>query len=1474
MADCLYKIKIGDEWRSFNSEQELDGFLASQTEKWDTIKADPTFFDDPVKTTVETVKTISEKAKSSQVENSITNEDGEIVKYYNIPGSIGVTKLIQTKGFPSDANNPMIPPFDKKKYLDNKRSEYEQEGLDKREIERRIKNLEDQWKLLGEYGEDVHSIFESIINGVDYSPKYLSKEIAQDVKSYFYDWIDKLKERHGSNCQFLVEVPIISKEIHELYKNAGIDSVNGRIDLLVIDENGNAHIYDFKTSHKQVGSWDTSFSENGRWHTNKKKSAAYQTYIYGAILKQYGINVASTNVLPIFIDVDINEDNTLSDLRSVELDTDHEKTFVGTSREKSDIEKIFPVSNVWNKVDLTKSIIEPMSKFFPDYEVSVQVQRNTVTLEAYIKKETGIWSSINPTDKDADKGKYRVYNPHKKNKIVYCQTIEERNDAILERINSENDDRGREISDLFDNLEDAISGSVDFEDIDLGNPSKTDYVKRIFRKYVPNKNASAKERTNSWKLIKSPQLIAAGIFVFTKQGKAEIVSLTHSISNSRVKLAMGDTILGTTKKNRDIDENKVLSATHGNIDLMKVMSLINSNTDILNNLQVTNIRSFNIWMRSGVETYNEILIDNFRRLCEINNIQFNLNSNNFATTLQSTISIIQDAVGEEAFSKLGIGKLTTTVDNKVTQREVLLKAIEEIKSKRMPNSDGLRNAIYHNQFDFNDPLQLSYMLLIRALNKLNDYSVYIELDPAPWLSISKQGIFTGMNINAPQNSPSLNVRTLSRMISTADTQIRKNELKMDGKIRKAFKDFYDYNQRNRFVGGEVKYFDNIIQHDADGNIDKRFRLKDPNSNGLSKEEKKLIETLAYVFNYYRYKGDEEKIEFAKQNNDHYYDIPIMMASTTTLMHNNDFKTAAKTKYDESLNFFRLIPEQEQDLMQKRRHSEVYNRFDIGNDVREDMIEKHGVTFFETQLEDVVRTVIHEYETEKVMQEFIPRLQGVKLALQYQQFMFGNDATHLLEYIDKYITLNVYNQPIMDERMRPVYKILSAAKQVTSMTTLGFNWRSGIREMLQGVWSHISRASAEAYGKDQFTRAELAKAWNIIFKDAIKDVNVCTLCDALNVFYGMANADIHQVRDRLSQSKAGIKNFDSEDLYFFNTAPDRYHRLGILIAKMMHDACWEAHEMVDDELVYNFKKDGRFDVFNDSKADKNSKKYRDQQGLYIAMLEQFNKEGYNLKYGDDLPAAYTSRESTSVRSFAELCFGHYDKNTQMLAKHMFMGSMWLQFKTFLSAKLEQWILKPGTYDQGNWKEVRDENGNLFVRVITFNENDVPSVEIKLESELKEGEMWTPLKDWQGRFMEGIAWTLFDFGKALYKLDHKELKELWANDMKRANLKLALWDMVWAQIMMWIVATMFLSGDSEDYTPISHGLASALYNSFSDMPITDVVISMTSDASPPSFSAMKNIFNQTGDVLSGDKGLFDATINSFGALRELRYVGSQL
>lgn len=58
------------------------------------------------------------------------------------------------------------------------------------------------------------------------------------------------------NCKFYTELGIKSKnlspELQEQLSTVGLDSINGIIDLLVVDENGNGHLFDYKVTRKGI----------------------------------------------------------------------------------------------------------------------------------------------------------------------------------------------------------------------------------------------------------------------------------------------------------------------------------------------------------------------------------------------------------------------------------------------------------------------------------------------------------------------------------------------------------------------------------------------------------------------------------------------------------------------------------------------------------------------------------------------------------------------------------------------------------------------------------------------------------------------------------------------------------------------------------------------------------------------------------------------------------------------------------------------------------------------------------------------------------------------------------------------------------------------------------------------------------------------------------------------------------------------
>lgn len=1459
---CTYEATIDGVRKLFNSEQELDSFLSNRFRELRMSDTDPTLQIDPVQTTIDKLEGITKKIKEVAVESVTINEDGDSETVLKIPGSMGATKFITSFGNPDNFADGLVTPFNLQEYLDKKRSELVADGLSKSEIDKTLDNMQKSWKQLTEYGTEVHALFESLIDkNKKYTPKNLSEDQVTSLEGEFRVWIEELKQKHGKNAKFFTEVPIISDKIEETYVKAGVKSINGRIDLLVIDERGYANIYDFKVSRKPVGIWEqTQNIDPTTWHSTKKLTAGYQLAIYKAILNQYGITVGNTEIVPVKIDPEYTEDGLIEKLDNIYIQKDSIKNRPYSTKNWHNITSILPVKTLMDGIDLTTIIQEPMSKFVPNYEVETEIQRNEVTVDLYLN-DGKTKHIISEDDPERSLGKYWIWNKYKKDKKIYCKTDEELRQAITELVHDENAHRGSELSDLADTIQMAIEGYATVDDLASDNRFKADYCKRIFRKYIEG----------GWEFQNNPDYIAAGIFVFTKNGLLEVVSLHHNTTHALVNLGKGDTLLGATKLNMEVDEHEILKATNGNIDLIKVMTLLNGMPEILKSYKVNKVASYNIWTQHGTETYLETLFDNFAELCRTYNVPLNIEATNFASTLEATVNTIRDTCGEDLVRNIGSWAFTFSPDDIVHGVPFILSKMKELRSLNTAN--GLRDALRTGRWDFDDPLQLAYMMLGRALDKLNGYDIYIEKDPAKWLSLSKsEGWYSGTYVNSAGNSSSLNIQSLGKIFSVAETHIRRKELSYRPRVAKTIKAFYEYKHRNSLIGGEVKFFDNLFVTDENGNIDKSFRLKNPNSSDLAKEEKDFINMFLEIVNDFKFNGNSDKIANAKVTGE-YYEVPLAIGEMSTQIHNKGISQAIKAKYNESLNFLRILPQQESSFEEARIQQKVYNKFRINSLSRANLIDSYGINGFETQLENLLLDVIHTYTTEDVMNEYLPRLQGIKIALQYNQQMYGVATDNVIEYIDKFIDVNAYSKPIMDKQLGEVYKFLSTVKSITTATALGLNMRSGIREMMQGIWMHISRTMANAYGRDQFTRSDVAKAWGIIFRQSTTNINTLTLVDALNVEYGMANADPHQVQERLSQSKAGLKNINSDTLYIFNRVPDSYHRLGLLIAKMIHDGCWEAYSVVDDELVYDFKKDARFSLLNDSSADKKSVKYKKQKALYTTMREQFNREGWHLQDGDALPRAYTIQESTSIKSFAEMCFGHYDRSTQMLMKHMFLGSLLLQFRTFVSAKMEQWILKPGTYNQGRYAEKFNEDGIRFVRIYEFDENGIPSVRIDLETNLKEGDNWEPYIEWQGRFMEGMAYSIVSFGKKLYKLDFKGLQELWKNDTKRANFYLFLHDMILMSILMMIVKACWLSEDNE-LGPIGHMFGTAMYTSFSDGPIHQVATSMLGDLNPPAWGIMKNIYSNASGVITGDKNLFEGMTGTFGVLNDLKYIGNKL
>jgi hypothetical protein len=170
-----------------------------------------------------------------------------------------------------------------------------------------------------------------------------------------------------------------------------------------------------------------------------------------------------------------------------------------------------------------------------------------------------------------------------------------------------------------------------------------------------------------------------------------------------------------------------------------------------------------------------------------------------------------------------------------------------------------------------------------------------------------------------------------------------------------------------------------------------------------------------------------------------------------------------------------------------------------------------------------------------------------------------------------------------------------------------------------------------------------------------------------------------------------------------------------------------------------------------------------------MIEQLDTEGYRkkdgsrLKIGDDLPMAYTQTEAASIKNFSDLMYGHYDEESKSLFCDTFLGTFIMQYKTFLTSKLEQWIMPQGIHNSEMLKQQFDpETGEELYQVIEEDEDGNPHRKIVRKSQLTEEQLQKDQArvyyDYEGIPMNGLLAEQIRFFKDVATMDFADMKAL--------------------------------------------------------------------------------------------------------------------
>ena len=213
----------------------------------------------------------------------------------------------------------------------------------------------------------------------------------------------------------------------------------------------------------------------------------------------------------------------------------------------------------------------------------------------------------------------------------------------------------------------------------------------------------------------------------------------------------------------------------------------------------------------------------------------------------------------------------------------------------------------------------------------------------------------------------------------------------------------------------------------------------------------------------------------------------------------------------------------------------------------------------------------------------------------------------------------------------------------------------------------------------FTPKDLEEAYRKVLTINTKFTDEFTLIDILLKFYRIHNMDIGSMVDSLKTDRNGVFKGIGKFAFLTSTLGDKFNRSAMLIAKMIHDGSFEAHKLEGEKLIYDPTKDKRFSYYlSNRESYKNSdgtykpkpgdEKYNSQRRLYLAVVDQLNKEatiinGAILTERDLIPKAYSQKERNSLKAQADLIYGAYDKDSQPQILQKLAGISYLQFMQF-------------------------------------------------------------------------------------------------------------------------------------------------------------------------------------------------------------------
>ena len=1373
--------------------------------------------------------------------------------------------------------------------------------------------------------------------GSRYREGLYNEETIKDAITYADLLKSQLRRLHGENCEFYPELGVS----HKMSKSTPgkPDVLMGYIDLAVLGENGRMNYYDYKTSPKEYADFGSA----------KKLAYTYQLAAYGKLFRQYGLDYRDSDIgiLPLqFQELQLlnpeeahsNPKKAKFGYKTISWGTDIIQREVkqriqavdahGNQPVLDNLDDYLPEDMILDvpTEKCVENVDEQIKTWFPDY------QKYKAKTDEEIKQMLEEENALNQVERNGKK--VYVYKSKNNNKEIVADTEFE----LIEKLKKQQERWEKSREWMSSTVVKALKYGIENNTTDIG-----EYIASIDTKGLADETGLSKWFSeylgrycnDNWEVIEHDTLKHFGIIVLRNKLNRNQIDVIKMSSTANLYYNPFESNKETKKKNRnhllsyafqpDIAEQSnqkslMLDGYKGNVELMETMLVLNNIpglfTEDYSGAVIGDIQVMNSFRGEGIHASNEELLYTFQKLNQLSPLKHENNISNgkvkFGTAFDIAVNMFTDAMSinsefmlkESEFNSAKLD-LDKAIDGDVEDK---IKVVEDI-IRRLENSYRYLKGGVTRENLLSKPEARLYVQMLQALaglrgvtfkQQIKDHDKYLQ--ERTFKGILNKGV-SGTFIDNPGNLLSDTLNQVTKLVTQAYQNIRNSMSSKVAQLRRAteeLKKAKGYYGLAEYTGNATNMYKNMVEM---VNGDLLFKdlnsIKDP-------AEKKYLKLVLEIINENRFGGKKSKDELEYMRDSHsleYYRVPLVVGTSESQDSIEGFRKGFTQRLKEfnPKNAFAKMKAATEGIFVE--DTETYNNasylFDIQNRFdrtegnvkkRLEALEKMGEGYFEHNLEMLCFKHTYAYESAKQFNKVFPMIKAAMAYLTAAGTTTNKNFENDTEYLTGYIRSSINGQPLeKDDKMKEATLFSGKLKQVASFMALAFSPVQFMYQTIQGLWQDISLIIRKPDGTQAFTFANMLDAAKIVYADLKHFSDKPTKCQLINEWLGVNDMDMNLYSERMRTDVHNKYNFTNL-AFKFASRPDYYNRMTIIVAKMKADGIWDALEVKDGQLVYNYKKDKRFSAYsNNNTSDPN---YNKQASLYHTIAEQFvaegtqNPDGTQFQIGQPLPYAWTNQEAESVKSLCDLIYGYYSHEKKSLIHATFLGSLYMQMRTYWSGKKNQYLAPGGVRLQGKWEQAVD---NITKKPLYYQTKEDGTIDF--DAPLTTTETTAPFYQWKGQWQEGVILTCAEiFRHGLTKEGLKEgWNETWNNQdenirtIRQANLKQFMGDLTFYGIIGVLIAGMLMADwdkelqkeakESKDFNDALKATSFKLFRTSLGQSADDFnwwhsIGSPLIGWNPFALSQSTYLFGRVSNMIMGDTDFYTGVVSSFAAGKQMK------